>query len=227
MKSNFADLCSYWTENKWGKQEINPLLCCFLLKPLTQSTQRRESIIGQLLLVWNYWRHHRWYFFPLSLRLFVNQPQPSPPPPTPQTHQIELLKLSGPQSSEHKCQLDYQPNWHDVSPAFLSREAGGELRCSSEVRTVIHTGPTSTPSRERWRGGRMSLSLLGIMFSTHGCTLLACTRMHKQWGTKHTQETKVTFGLIARLTSRNKNNPLNTWRGLFAYFPERNSQSKC
>lgn len=77
MKSNFADLCSYWTENKWGKQEINPLLCCFLLKPLTQITQRRESIIGQLLLVWNYWRHHRWYFFPLSLRLFVNQPPSS------------------------------------------------------------------------------------------------------------------------------------------------------
>lgn len=80
--------------------------------------------------------------FPLSLLLFVNPP----PPPPPQTNQIELLKPSGPQSSAHKCQRDYQPNWHSVSPAFLSREAGWELSCSREVRTVIHTGPTSKPS---------------------------------------------------------------------------------
>lgn len=75
-KIKFADLCSYWAENKWGKQEINPLLCCFLLKPLTQITQRRESIIGLLLLVWKYWLHHRWYFFPFFALICKSSPPP-------------------------------------------------------------------------------------------------------------------------------------------------------
>lgn len=42
-----------------------------------------------------------------------------PTPRTPQTHQIELLMLSGPQSSQHKCQIDYQSHWHSHRHGFL------------------------------------------------------------------------------------------------------------
>lgn len=38
---------------------------------------------------------------------------------TPQSHQIELLMLSWPQSSQHKCQIDYLTHWHSHRLTFL------------------------------------------------------------------------------------------------------------
>lgn len=64
-------------------------------------------------------------------------------PPTPhkthQTHQIELLMLSGPQSSEHKCQQDYQPRWRSNT---LTWRACSEERNQEKDshKKHIHTG---------------------------------------------------------------------------------------
>lgn len=81
-----------------------------------------------------------WWATPLFWKLErIIHFKSSHPPKTHQTHQIELLMLSGPQSSEHKCQQDYQPRWRSNT---LTWRACSEERNQEKDshKKHIHTG---------------------------------------------------------------------------------------
>lgn len=90
--------------------------------------------------------------------------------------------LPGPQSSEHKCQLDYQPNWHGFSLAFpepstrLRARSRSSEDCNSQSRHLNQPG--------QWGG-----AILRLVLSTPRCTPQECTCMHKH--TTHTQVSKI------------------------------------
>lgn len=128
--------CSDWTENKWGKTRNQSSIVLILLShqrsshralywPATFLRPSSDSVRVLFRLALS-----SLVFFPFLCSHLKRCK--STPTPAPQTHQIELSMPSGPQSSEHKWQLDYQPNWHAVSPVFQSREQAGELRCSTD-----------------------------------------------------------------------------------------------
>lgn len=144
-------------------------------------------------------------FFPF-LCSHLQRCKSTPPSPTPQTHQIELSMLSGPQSSEHKCQLDYQSNWDGISTRFQSRELGWELRCSREDSNSQNP---HLNREEQWGGGN-SLSLLRLIFSTHRCTLHATHACINN----DTQDTKFTFGWAHTLIGKACSACLVSWNSM-------------